>query len=170
MKNQSSSARAIEETSWSAGHSVHIDSAVRLNSSALARISMPSDSGPRILAVDDDPGFLRILGRAAEMKGATVTWCQTFAEFRALKNAKYDAVVMDYDMGDVNGFEMTTYLEDTTMNKLPVILVSNTDRANSAIWLESIREFVHKRFGPFAIVDAVYAAHELTTIYNLLSE
>ena len=125
---------------------------------------------PRILVVDDDPTFVRIMRRAAEQKGAIVTCCQSIDEFAGLKKWDHDAVIMDYDLGAVTGFELTTYLEHFTKETIPVVLVSQSNRSDSSRWPSSIREFVHKGLGPFAILDAAFEAYDITCIHKQIDK
>ena len=121
---------------------------------------------PRILVLDDDPIFGRIMRQAATKKGSAVSYCKSVDELSKLPSWDYDVIVMDYDLGPVTGFELTDYLEKFTSVEVPVILVSQTKLRGSQKWPETIREFVHKGLGPFAILDAVFEAHEVNTIHR----
>lgn len=117
---------------------------------------------PRILLVDDDPSFGKIMKRVAAkvgLLGPEITICRTLEEFAALTDWKFDIVIMDYDLGAVTGFELTTYIEHFTKEQVPVLLVSQTNQERSRTWPRSIRGFVHKELGPLAILDAAIEAH-----------
>jgi len=119
---------------------------------------------PRILLVDDDPTFGKIMKRAAVTKGVDLTFCASLDEFATLQNWDYDVVMMDYDLGAVTGVELTKYIEQFTKEEVPVILVSQTNQQDFKRWPGSIREFVHKRLGPYALLDATFEAHEVHQI------
>ncbi len=121
---------------------------------------------PRILVIDDDPTFGRIMQQAATKKGSAVSYCRSIDELSKLQSWDYDVIVMDYDLGSMTGFELTTYLEKFTSVEVPVILVSQTKLRGSQKWPQAIREFVHKGLGPFAILDAAFEAHEVNTIHH----
>jgi len=125
---------------------------------------------PRILVVDDDPTFGRIMQQAASKKGSALSYCKSIDELSKLQSWDYDVIVMDYDLGSITGFELTTYLEKFTSVEAPVILVSQAKLRGSQKWPQTIREFVHKGLGPFAILDAAFEAHEVNTIHHSMDK
>lgn len=127
---------------------------------------MAPQNMPRILLVDDDPTFGLIMKQAAAKKSVEITFCKSLDEFSALKSWDFDVVIMDYDLGDVTGFELTSYMEQFTTEEVPVILVSQTKQRNSKHWPNAIREFVHKDLGAFAILDATFEAHEINRLHK----
>ncbi len=142
----------------SAGTSIS-QSITQPNSQHSSDTTKGTTSMPRLLVVDDDPTFGKIMERAASKKSAHVTYCESIEDFGALRNWDYDVVIMDYDLGAVTGFELTTYLEQFTAAQVPVILVSQTQRVKSPHWPDAIRKFVHKSLGPFAILEAAVQVH-----------
>jgi hypothetical protein len=60
--------------------------------------------------------------------------------------------------------ELTNYLESLSREEIPVVLVSQTQRRSVNNWPESIREFVSKSLGPFAILEALFEAHEAAVL------
>lgn len=119
---------------------------------------------PRILVIDDDPTFGRIMQHAAALKHVNLTFCTSPEEMAALQNWQFDVVVMDMDLGAVTGYELTRYLEEFTIEPIPVVLVSQSQNINTKHWPSTIREFVHKGAGPFAILDASFEAHEVNML------
>jgi len=132
-----------------------------------ARVMIPQ-SLPRVLLIDDDPTFGRLMLKAAKTKDVEMTYCKSLADFRLLKDLNYDVMIIDYDLGEVNGSELTTYIEQYSKEEIPTILVSQTNQVDSSSWAATIREFVHKRVGPFAILDAAFEAHEVNQIFKMV--
>jgi len=110
---------------------------------------------PKILLVDDDPIFGAIMRRTAKDVKVDLTFCQSIAELGELRNLDFDVAVIDYDLGSVTGTELSEYLEKYA-GQLPVVLVSNTQRANSETWSQLVKDFVHKKMGAKAIFKAAF--------------
>jgi CheY-like chemotaxis protein len=125
---------------------------------------------PRILVVDDDETFGRLISRAAEIKGAKVTYCQSMDEVATMPSFDFDAIVMDYDLGDITGVELAKRLERFAKCDMPAILVSQSRQTSSRKWPHSIREFVHKSLGPFTILDAAFEACEIAQIHKSIAK
>ncbi len=116
----------------------------------------------RFLVIDDDVSFLRVMERAARLKGISVALCVNSAEAKALAQEPFDAVVVDFMLGEENGVEAASMWEESS-REIPVILVSQTDRVPGPNrWPGGLREFVHKRFGAFAILEAAVEAVEIS--------
>lgn len=118
---------------------------------------------PKILLIDDDPIFGKIMKNAAAHKGAPITYCCTLEEFAGLDHWDFDIAIVDFDLGAVTGLELTAYMSQFLSEEVPVILVSQTKHRNSKEWPGAIREFVHKNVGPFAILDAAFEAFEIAS-------
>lgn len=110
-----------------------------------------------LLVVDDDPVFRMMLSQAAVRKGLHVTACASIRELREMTNVpSFDVIVLDYFLDDFK-----TYLKGTDiaqgLGATPVILVSSSEQCveDSDAWPNSIRRFVHKKWGVDNIVDVV---------------
>ena len=165
--------RTMENKSTSSNDSAH-DNAYRdaigsLRESLKSNKIMQPTTMPRILVVDDDPTFGRIMQQVASKKGSAVTYCKSVDELSMLSSWDFDVIVMDYDLGSITGFEVTDYLEKSSSAEVPVILVSQTRLRGSQKWPQTIREFVHKGLGPFAILDAAFEAHEVNSIHQKMN-
>ena len=119
---------------------------------------------PRILLVDDNPAFGKIMQRAADKLGVTLIFCENLTALERLQQWSFDVALVDYNLGEINGFELTEYLEKCSDQEIPVILVSQTKQSVSRDWPVTMREFVHKTLGPFAILDAAFEAYEVHRI------
>jgi DNA-binding response OmpR family regulator len=112
---------------------------------------------PRILVVDDDPSFGRILARQARIGGVALAFFQSLDELRGkLSRWRFDAAVLDSDLGDESGVEAARYLERYLLN-LPVLLVSQSDLdvPPKEKWPSSVRQFLLKSVGHERILEEV---------------
>ncbi|GAB3659790.1 two-component system response regulator PrrA [Actinocorallia lasiicapitis] len=81
--------------------------------------------GARILAVDDDPAILRVLGRGLRLEGFTVDTAASGAE--ALEAAgPADAIVLDVSMSGLSGIEVCRTLRSGG-SEVPILMLSALD-------------------------------------------
>jgi CheY-like chemotaxis protein len=107
---------------------------------------------PRILIVDDDPVFCRLMAAIGEKMGVQVEYRGSLKElYKALPKLKFDAAIVDYDLGCVTGVQLSRYLEKVSRGK-PLILVSNYKDIPRGGWSNSVRAFVGKGSGEVAIL------------------
>ncbi len=112
---------------------------------------------PRILVVDDDPSFGRILAQHARLGGVALAFFRSFDEIRGkLGRWRFDAAVVDSDLGEATGVQVARYLERFLLD-VPILLVSQSDLTvpPKEQWPASVREFLFKKVGHRAILDAV---------------
>lgn len=121
---------------------------------------------PRILVVDDDPIFGKTMERAAALKGVDLRHVKSLEDLALIKVEDFDVIVMDYALGAVTGLELTRYLEERINKQIPTILTSQTPRNVSRRWPSTIREFVHKDLGPFALLVACFEAYEVQMVHR----
>ena len=117
---------------------------------------------PRLLLVDDDPIFGKIMTRLAEQSRVNLTCCRSLDELGQKVWWNFHAGIIDYDLGTANGIELIQTMEKT-LGTLPVILVSQGNAISVPIsqWPTSIKAFIHKTLGHVAILEAALAAHDL---------
>ena len=120
---------------------------------------------PRFLLLDDDPILCRIMARAAETLGIELTYLASLNDLSKLTSKTYDVALIDYDLGFLNGYEVAHYLEEK-VHDLPVILISHLNNLTTNRWPVSIREFIHKKLGPFAMLDAALEAYEINMFHK----
>jgi CheY-like chemotaxis protein len=78
----------------------------------------------KILCVDDDPEFLRILGRMLEEKGYEVYLAESGKKaLEILKNVSPDLILLDIMMPELDGWETLKEIRSTG-NKAPVIMIT----------------------------------------------
>ena len=120
---------------------------------------------PRILLVDDDPSFGKILAKIAQQSRVAVTVCHNLQEVGETTWWDYDVAIVDYDLGTSTGLEIIRQLERVRPD-MPVILVSQSQHVETPIsrWPGSIKGFMNKALGHFAIMESALAAHELAAM------
>jgi EAL domain-containing protein (putative c-di-GMP-specific phosphodiesterase class I)/DNA-binding CsgD family transcriptional regulator len=81
----------------------------------------------RILALDDEPGIGKLIGRVASGLGMTVEAPATASEFRSLfLESRPDAVILDLQLGEDDGIEQLRFLSTTGYGG-PILLLSGLD-------------------------------------------
>jgi len=107
---------------------------------------------PRILIVDDDPIFCRLMAAIGEDMGVVVEYRSSLKElYKALPKLNFDAAIVDYDLGFVTGVQLSRYLERVPRGK-PLILVSSYKNIPRGGWSNSVRAFVGKASGEATIL------------------
>ncbi len=108
-----------------------------------------------ILVIDDDPTFrdlIRTVGQALKLPVTTVASLEEMPSFAALKD--YDIAIIDFNLERFCGVEIAEYV-DVFFKSLPVLIISgeNLDPTPASRWPSCIKKFVHKSFGPYAILQ-----------------
>ncbi|MDA9951414.1 response regulator [Oligoflexaceae bacterium] len=102
----------------------------------------------RVVLIDDDPIYLEIMRRYAELYSIALDVFSCLDDLGFVGNLRsYDLAIIDYDLGVVGGEDIATYV-DAFLPDLPIILVSNSPR-NPKLdrWPKSVKEFVLKEEG-----------------------
>lgn len=80
----------------------------------------------RVASVEDDVGHAQ---RVATLLGRMGHECETFARAReliaALRNSNFDLLLMDWQLPDMNGVDLTKWVRKELGNRLPILFVSN---------------------------------------------
>lgn len=104
--------------------------------------------GERIVLIDDDPVYRRIMKRAAKMADIDVDIYESLMDLGSVGLlANYDVAIVDYHLEAMTGVEIGEYLASMMSGK-PMILVSRdrlTDSDKS--WPSSIKKFMNKDEG-----------------------
>lgn len=118
----------------------------------------PPNSGrisglPLIMCVDDDPTVLELLGEYLTQSGFHVI-CEfdTHRAKQLLAVTEFDAVILDYEMPDCEGLELSKAIHQKKPD-LPILMFSGTLLPPDA--LTCISSFVPKNQGALALVSAL---------------
>jgi CheY-like chemotaxis protein len=130
-----------------------------LGADLLIRPTVP----PRVLIVDDDPVFQRLMARIAVKESLNITAVGSMEELDGIADWNFDVAIIDYLLGPVTGIDLVRYLENASTCP-PVVLVSHTRKIETNVWPVSVRDFVHKALGPYAVLDAAYEVFEIDRI------
>jgi DNA-binding response OmpR family regulator len=120
-------------------------------------MNWPNGKLPHLLLVDDDPIFALLLSAHARTAGIPLTTCGSVEEMKAaLTTNTYDALILDYYLGD----ELGTKLATMVGLKTPIVLVSHSGvwLRDCEAWPANISKFVHKNQGVGCIFETVIAA------------
>lgn len=108
----------------------------------------------RILLVDDDPSFGKILQKIAKQQNISIISCAPLENPQILTQHKWDAAIVDFDLGNTTGIQFASILEKILGN-VPTIIVSQTERGETVgnRWPKSIWGFIPKSAGHLTILD-----------------
>jgi len=114
----------------------------------------------RVLLVDDDVGFLDVLTRLLTVRKHEVVTCSNGQEaLQALGEGRFDMVIADLVMGDVNGLNVLETVRDK-MPEVPVIVLTGYATVESA--LAALRmgafDYVTKPFKIDAFIETIEGA------------
>ena len=166
MTINSTLAFIVKETSITEKpHSYYRDNSDSLRRNMLHQEKPRLERQPRFLLVDDDPILCRIMQKAAQSLGIELTYLSTLDDLSKLTETRFDVAMLDYDLGFLNGYEVASYLEQK-VPEMPIILISHLNNLSTNQWAGSIREFIHKKLGPFAILDAAVEAYEVMMFHK----
>ena len=80
----------------------------------------------RVLVIDDEPAVCELIETVAESVGFTATSANARDEIDVALSGRFDVVVLDLSLGDIDGIEIMGRLSSIRRG-LPVILVSGAD-------------------------------------------
>lgn len=114
----------------------------------------------RIVLIDDDPTYRRILAHCAAEEGVELDVFESLMDLGSVGLlGRYDAAIVDYDLGELSGPEIGEYVS-ALFRDLPLLLVSSKPRDDEgSMWPDSIRKFVNKGQGySYTLMEAVRLA------------
>ena len=86
----------------------------------------------RIVLIDDDPVYNSVLLKYAEMAGVQMDVYESLEQMGTIGAlGRYDAAIVDYDLGSLTGIEVGEYLS-VFFDHIPMVLVSSSDRKQAA--------------------------------------
>jgi len=116
----------------------------------------------RILVVDDEPAIRALLKKIIERRGYVVDDARDGAEaIEFLQEHRYDLLLIDLMMPNVNGFELVDYLAREVERPLPAVIVITAAAESTPLrHLDPsvVHSIVHKPFDIEVVADLVDAA------------
>ncbi len=102
----------------------------------------------RYVLIDDDPTYQSIMKRFSKEHNMHLEVYENLVDLGSVGLlGRYDAAIVDYDLGQINGVEVAEYLS-VLFGDIPTILVSDRQRNPSERqWPNSIKRFVKKSQG-----------------------
>ena len=90
---------------------------------------------PSILIVEDSPAQAQKTRLALENSGCRVDWADTgHGGLKLAKKKKFDLIVLDVELPDINGFEVCRNLKgDPKLAKIPVVMLTTLDHAENVM-------------------------------------
>lgn len=112
----------------------------------------------KLLLIDNDPTYGYFMQVVANSRGVHLRYFQHLvdATLGGCRVQDFDAVILDFDLGDLNGIEVAEYIQ-YFMGNIPVLIIGNTQCSHQVLELgpHSIVGFKHKSEGYEGILDAV---------------
>jgi len=113
----------------------------------------------KILLVDDDISIVNIVGHSLKMFGFEVkTFHNPLKALDSLKNEKYDLLITDIMMPQLDGMTLVKQLKDVELNKkIPIVFLSAKvlDEKDKKIIFENKFKYIKKPFMPNQIIEII---------------
>lgn len=112
---------------------------------------------PKVLIVDDDADVREGIRDALESRGLSCWSVENGREaLECLRAAEVDLILTDYSMPEMNGLELMHRLAGSTLDKIPVILLS----------AESAADLRHEamRLGAYGFIQKPFSTPDLTEL------
>jgi two-component system chemotaxis response regulator CheY len=116
--------------------------------------------GPRVLVVEDSPTMRSYVATALEAVGIVdvIEASSGFAALQALPNGRFDLIITDVNMPDINGLELIKFVRGHAhLARLPLICISTEGRERDRERCLSLgaNAYLVKPFAPSALVAEV---------------
>lgn len=111
----------------------------------------------RIILIDDDIVFSRILEKVARLGNVELTIVNTLKKWDWRVYRDFDVAVIDYDLGAITGLQLVRSIENMG-GAIPAILISTYSKLPTQHWPPSVLRFLHKSEGPQKILNTAVAA------------
>ncbi len=126
--------------------------------------ALAGEAGGSILIVDDDEGNRTMLARRLQRLGfETVTAENGHAALEKLKSARFDLLLLDIQMPELNGYQVLERLKaDPALSDIPVIVLSASDETEKvARCIEmGAEDYLPKPFDPILLQARIGASLE----------
>jgi HPt (histidine-containing phosphotransfer) domain-containing protein/CheY-like chemotaxis protein len=110
-----------------------------------------------LVLVDDDLTFCHTMVYAAKRRGLEIDYFTNLMDMGSIACfQKYSVAIVDFQLEQMNGLEVAEYFP-VFFDDMPVILISQNEQGDGSQrqkWPQSIKQFVHKKAGAEAILDA----------------
>jgi DNA-binding NtrC family response regulator len=108
----------------------------------------------KIVLIDDDPVYGAVIRRWAELEKVNLDVYNSLDDLGFLGLlSKYDVVIVDYDLGELNGKDVADYMA-TLFNNKPMVMISLVDRSTEIMNCPScVKAFMKKSAGYARILD-----------------
>lgn len=108
----------------------------------------------RFVIIDDDPVYRRVMCQYATREGMTIDSYESLVDMGFVSLlGRYDAAIVDYDLGSSTGLEIGEYLT-ALFGDIPMIMVSEHQRTpGEKGWPQSIKAFIQKSRGCSYVLD-----------------
>jgi len=117
-----------------------------------------TDSGPRVLVVDDEPAIRRFLRTSLDAHGYGVFEAMNGKEaLSAAATHRPDLIILDLGLPDMDGIEVTRLLREWTQIPIIIVTVQEQERAKIAALDAGADDYVTKPFNPRELVARVRA-------------
>ena len=113
----------------------------------------------KILIVDDEPSVCKVISRVLASKGLSPAVAYSGEEaLSLLEQGKFDAVILDIKMDDMDGFEVLAKIRETDLDIPVVILSGNNENYSMLLGLESgADDYMTKPFDPTFLAAKIQA-------------
>lgn len=116
---------------------------------------------PRILIVEDNPDIADIVARRLRLDAMEPSLCPSGAAARdVLARERFDAVLLDIMMPDVDGYEVLRHIRaNPALDHMPVICLTSKGRRDDVekAYAMGANAYVVKPFGPHDLVRTLRA-------------
>lgn len=112
---------------------------------------------PRLLLLDDDALFGRVMKRCAQQHFVPFQVISDPEAMKFLRDREFDLLIVDYDLGSLTALDLLPYLP----SQVPMIMISYTDRSpKNEVWPEAIERFILKQKGPEQLIKEAIEVYE----------
>jgi len=123
---------------------------------------------PRILLIDDDPLFGKVMTTLATRRGLTLSYLSEVNRLAQSISHGYDVIILDYELENITGVQVLDILQRYIAG-VPVILVSSYERIGAMVTHSLVRATVGKSEGPWKILEVALAEYKENTKHLALS-
>ena len=108
---------------------------------------------PRILLIDDDVVFGKIMGEVAQTQGISLEYHPTVRKLtELLSKSRFDVILIDYELRGVTGLQLVRLISKHHPSA-KVVLISSYLGIDGREWPQTVRDFVCKRSGPDTVLS-----------------